>query len=147
MKTKKKTGKTEKNQCITKPVRFSSYTSATAALHRKSVEMTLNEYQLLAQSYNVVRDENKAQHAIMGLVEEVGEIAGILKRKARGDYKPSDLPHTTSSIKKELGDVFWYIADLATVYGFTLEDVARTNLDKLQTRLEQKTIHGFGSDR
>ena len=150
MKAKKKTKKstaTKKQTCSFSPVCNSTYKSATFTVHKKAIALSLNDYQLAAQSFNVVDDINKGQHAIMGLDEEVGEVAGILKRKARGDYKPSDLLHVSTSIKKELGDVLWYLADLATVYGFTLEDIAQTNLDKLTIRREQNTIHGFGGDR
>ncbi len=51
------------------------------------------------------------------------------------------------SIKKELGDVLWYLSTLSNNLGITLEDVALTNLKKIQKRHENGTINGEGDDR
>ena len=66
---------------------------------------------------------------LLGLPEEVGEVLGSIKK---AEYHG----HVTSSesIKKELGDVLWYVACIAHWYGYTLSDVASTNIEKLQRR-------------
>jgi NTP pyrophosphatase (non-canonical NTP hydrolase) len=66
---------------------------------------------------------------LLGLPEEVGEVLGSIKK---AEYHG----HVTSSesIKKELGDVLWYVACIAHWYGYTLSDVASTNIEKLRRR-------------
>jgi len=50
-------------------------------------------------------------------------------------------------IKKELGDVLWYISNLCTELNFNLEDVALQNLEKLKLRAAKGKISGSGDDR
>ena len=50
-------------------------------------------------------------------------------------------------IKKELGDVLWYISNLCTELNFNLEDVALQNLEKLKLRASRGKISGSGDDR
>lgn len=64
-----------------------------------------------------------------GLAGEAGEVCDLLK-KTHGHGKPYD----AEQMKKELGDVLWYVANLADAHGFTLSDVAKANVDKLRAR-------------
>ncbi|HFC36356.1 MAG TPA: hypothetical protein ENJ49_01630, partial [Candidatus Moranbacteria bacterium] len=50
-------------------------------------------------------------------------------------------------IQKELGDVLWYIAQLATEFGLDLNKVAEKNIEKLYSRLKRGTLQGDGDDR
>jgi NTP pyrophosphatase (non-canonical NTP hydrolase) len=50
-------------------------------------------------------------------------------------------------IKKELGDVLWYLSQIATELGLSLSDVAKLNIEKLQSRLERNKISGSGDNR
>ena len=50
-------------------------------------------------------------------------------------------------IKKELGDVLWYVSNLCTELNFNLEDVALQNLEKLKLRAAKGKIRGSGDDR
>ena len=50
-------------------------------------------------------------------------------------------------IKKELGDVLWYISNLCTELNFNLEDVALQNLEKLKLRAAKGKIRGSGDER
>lgn len=102
--------------------------------------MTLDEYQSAAQSFNIVPDDARGEHAIMGLVEEVGELAGLRKRNVRGDLQQN----YSQKVKHELGDILWYLADVAAVYGFTLEEIAQANISKLTARASAGTIKGSG---
>jgi NTP pyrophosphatase (non-canonical NTP hydrolase) len=52
-----------------------------------------------------------------------------------------------AEIKKEMGDVLWYLAQLSTEFGFPLEDVASLNLEKLASRKERGMLHGSGDNR
>jgi NTP pyrophosphatase (non-canonical NTP hydrolase) len=65
----------------------------------------------------------------LGLAGEAGEVCDLLK-KVHGHGKP----YEADKLKKELGDVLWYLANLADAHGFTLFDVAQTNVDKLRAR-------------
>ena len=66
---------------------------------------------------------------LLGLPEEVGEVLGAIKKAEFHGHMTS-----SESIKKELGDVLWYVACIAHWYGYTLSDVASTNIEKLQRR-------------
>ncbi|MFA7365358.1 MAG: MazG nucleotide pyrophosphohydrolase domain-containing protein [Patescibacteria group bacterium] len=50
-------------------------------------------------------------------------------------------------IKKELGDVLWYISQLSTELNIDLEDVAKTNLEKLLSRQKRNVLGGSGDNR
>ena len=52
-----------------------------------------------------------------------------------------------NAIKKELGDVLWYISNLSTELNFNLNDVAIMNLEKLKLRAARGKISGSGDDR
>ena len=51
------------------------------------------------------------------------------------------------AIKKELGDVCWFVAEIATILDLKLEDVMQGNLDKLASRKARGVIHGSGDNR
>ena len=51
------------------------------------------------------------------------------------------------SLKLELGDVLWYVAQLASELGFDLDTVARANLEKLASRAARNVIAGSGDQR
>lgn len=73
----------------------------------------------------------------LGLAEEVGElIHEYAKVKRTGDCSLNK-----SSIKSEIGDVLWVLSQMADECGFGLADAARCNINKLQDRKEQKSIH------
>lgn len=80
----------------------------------------------------------------MGLLEEAGEVAAIFKRLLRGDYGP-DVAAT--KLHKELGDILWYVSQIAGDNDWTLEDIANTNIDKLESRKLRNTIMGEGDNR
>ena len=52
----------------------------------------------------------------------------------------AEKPLSLESLKKELGDVLWNVANIAKLYGIDLEDVAVTNIDKLTERRMNNTI-------
>lgn len=52
-----------------------------------------------------------------------------------------------AALTKELGDVMWYLAQLASELGLELDDVAAVNLQKLRSRQERGVLAGSGDDR
>ena len=82
----------------------------------------------------------------LGLVGEAGEVAEKVKKVIRDNNGVFD-EASINSIKKELGDVLWYISNLCTEFDFKLEDVAQLNLQKLELRTLKGTISGSGDDR
>lgn len=82
----------------------------------------------------------------LGLNGEAGEVAEKVKKILRDDGgEVSD--EKKKEIIKELGDVLWYLSQLASEFGVTLEDVARMNLEKLASRRDRGTINGSGDNR
>lgn len=140
------------------------------------------------------------EYARLGIWEELGEVAGKVKRFRRGDYNKEEF---RSNMKKELGDLTWYltlynhlngtptrqfrepqnkrimdslnrlyelqgylvtaenskfrgltieamtntVTDLAWSFGYTMEDICKSNIDKTMYRLANNKIRGSGDDR
>jgi len=82
----------------------------------------------------------------LGLVNEAGEVAGKIKKVFR-DKDGQINEETREALKAELGDVLWYLAQVATELGLSLDDIAEANIDKLMDRLERGKIKGDGDNR
>ncbi len=82
----------------------------------------------------------------LGLAGEAGEIEEKLKKLIR-DSNFRLTPDLKDEIKKELGDLLWYMAQLASELEISLDNVATSNLAKLNTRLSRDSIHGEGDER
>ena len=92
--------------------------------------MTGNEYQKLA-SRTINRNLSSTEvskHALHGMVGEVGEIHSMYQKVYQGH--PFDEYH----LKKEIGDLLWFIAEYCTAMGWRLDDVMLMNIEKLQER-------------
>ena len=82
----------------------------------------------------------------LGLVGESGEVAEKIKKVLRDKNGVID-ENTKSEIKKELGDVLWYLSQLSTELNLSLDDIADENLQKLSSRMERNKLHGDGDNR
>ena len=82
----------------------------------------------------------------LGLVGESGEVAEKVKKVIRDKNGIFD-QETLIAIKKELGDVLWYISNLSSELNFSLEDIAEENLNKLKKRSMEGKIKGAGDNR
>ena len=103
-------------------------------------KMTINEYQKLAMTtLNPELDKKDVLiNGVMGLCGESGEVIDIVKKHlAQGHELDKE------KIIKELGDVAWYMAEIATVLDVELEDVLTQNIEKLKKRYPE----GFSTEK
>lgn len=82
----------------------------------------------------------------LGLCGEAGEVADKVKKVLR-DSQGNFSPEVIADLQLELGDVLWYVAQLATELGLELEQIAQANLDKLASRTARNVIGGSGDRR
>lgn len=103
--------------------------------------MNFNEYQELSgRTANDHFDPQlEACNWAMGLAGEVGEYIEIMKKAVFHGKKPEH-----SSLLKELGDILWYVAQCASYHGFTLEEIAIANIEKLKLRYPEGFRIGGG---
>ncbi len=109
--------------------------------------MEFNEYQKLARGTAIYAGAGKNfVYPALGLCGESGEVAEKIKKIVRDNDNVVD-DKRREELKKELGDVLWYIANLAVELDLSLEDVAQENIAKLQSRKERGVLHGSGDNR
>lgn len=82
----------------------------------------------------------------LGLGGEAGEVADKVKKVLR-DQGGVFSAEVVASLKLELGDVLWYVAQLATELGLDLDQIAEANLEKLASREARNVIAGSGDNR
>lgn len=103
--------------------------------------MTFNDYQKLARR-TANLDGSPTVRVVnwtLGLTGEAGEVADLVKKGVFHGH--TDI--TAEDIAEELGDLLWYVANTASELGFSLEDIAAVNIEKLKARYPD----GFDSDR
>jgi NTP pyrophosphatase (non-canonical NTP hydrolase) len=106
-----------------------------------------NTYQRESRkTWNLVHTDHPIVYPTLGLVNEAGELAGKVKKIFR-DKGGVISDEDRQALKHELGDVLWYMAQLATELDLNLQEVAEANLEKLFSRLERGTIKGEGDNR
>jgi NTP pyrophosphatase (non-canonical NTP hydrolase) len=99
-----------------------------------------NLYQEEALSFRM--PSATTEYALLGLPAEVGEVCGYIAKSIRDDY-----PLDAKVIKKELGDILWFVAAIAADAGLSLGSIAEGNIEKLQSRSARGVISGSGDDR
>ena len=82
----------------------------------------------------------------LGLAGESGEVVEKIKKVIRDNNGVID-EQKRLEIVKELGDVLWYLSQLATELNLSLDDIASKNLQKLNSRKERNKLHGDGDNR
>ena len=122
-------------------------------------EMTLNEYQRQAMT-SCMDTCDAFPYMFINLVGEVGEFASKVAKSIRkgeivvndnlwfvGNMAVEDVQEREHLLSMELGDILWQLSGLCHVLGFSLEDVARQNLEKLADRQKRHVIDGNGDER
>ena len=113
--------------------------------------MDFDEYQKKATKYDLAQAtaDLKAPgfvEKVLGLVGEAGETADKIKKIIR-DNDGVATEEDKELIIKELGDTLWYISSVARYLNVPLSDVARQNIDKLESRYQRNKLHGEGDVR
>jgi NTP pyrophosphatase (non-canonical NTP hydrolase) len=104
----------------------------------ESALMELNEYQDKANrtDQRPGRDEQALVFPLLGLASEVGSLINQYKKRVR-DGEAHELFDRNAAA--ELGDVLWYVANLAAKLGFPLQEVANQNLQRINERWPTET--------
>mgnify|MGYP001575017956 CR=1 len=109
--------------------------------------MNLSDYQSFAHTTALYPDAGKnLYYPALGLGGETGEVLNKVKKVMR-DHGGLVTEEFREILKNELGDVLWYVAALSTELGLNLDDIAQTNVDKLQSRKERGVLGGSGDTR
>jgi NTP pyrophosphatase (non-canonical NTP hydrolase) len=109
---------------------------------------SFDEYQVLAHStsQNTSINGDCVMYPVLGLGDEAGEVLGKFKKLFR-DKGGKYTDEFRSDIKKELGDVLWYISEISTQLEIPLSEIAQGNINKLFDRKERNVINGSGDER
>jgi NTP pyrophosphatase (non-canonical NTP hydrolase) len=92
--------------------------------------MNLSEYQVaITRTCATTDPQDTLKLALVGLFDELGEIAGPLKKYLWQGHD-LDMAH----LQEEVGDVLWYLATLCNALGLSLEEALAGNLQKLERR-------------
>jgi NTP pyrophosphatase (non-canonical NTP hydrolase) len=106
-----------------------------------SDELTFSDYQSKAGENAIYPRETPLQYLALGAAGEAGEIADKVKKKERDDKIDEE------DLAKEIGDVLWYLSQLAEELEVSFGDIAEQNLDKICDRDERDKISGSGDNR
>ena len=115
--------------------------------------MNLDEYQEAAETTAIYPNRGQAMGLVYtglklsGEAAEVGQLIGKAIRDTDfADTGKLDL-EVQEKIAAELGDVLWYVSELASQLSYHLSEVAQLNLKKLKVRKERGTLQGSGDER
>ena len=115
--------------------------------------MTFDDYEADAMETAIYPDE--LIYPVLGLLSEAGELASKVKKYYRDNcYSVNcedavlELPFELRfELAKELGDSLWYLTAIASDLGYSLEEIAWMNVEKLQDRQERDVLTGSGDNR
>jgi len=109
--------------------------------------MDFNEYQAAARETAQYPDMGaNSYYPPLGLAGEPGEVAEKIKKLMR-DPDGVLTPERRDALKKELGDVLWYVAALCSELDLRMGEVAEHNIAKLRDRKARGAIRGDGDNR
>ncbi|OGH66226.1 MAG: hypothetical protein A3J66_04210 [Candidatus Magasanikbacteria bacterium RIFCSPHIGHO2_02_FULL_47_14] len=108
--------------------------------------MTFEEYQQHTGRQLISEDLHSLEYYALGLTGEAGEVADKIKKIWR-DHNRVVSDEDKEKLKQELGDVMWYVSQMASFLGFSLHEVASGNIAKGDDRHARGVQHGAGDDR
>ena len=111
--------------------------------------MDFDEYQTLANRTGIFEGkvaENPLMYLGLGVTSEAGEVADKIKKIIRNDQGIISA-EKKEALKLELGDVLWYLSQIARHLEIPFTEVAQANIDKLADRAERNVIKSTGDSR
>ncbi len=108
--------------------------------------MKLNSYQQDALETAIYPKDQAIIYPTLGLCGEAGEVSDKVKKVLR-DNNGVFTAEKKLELAKELGDVLWYCATLAHDLGYSLDEIAKMNIEKLRSRQQRNVISGSGDNR
>lgn len=129
---------------------FASYSGNAAGMVPEDVLKALNMREVPQELMEFIRDIATFLYPSSKLAGEAGEIAEKLAKQVRDKkvFRFQDVSEEDrESLKYELGDVLWYVGEIAYKLGYTLQKIGEANIEKLEGRVERGTIHGDGDNR
>lgn len=113
--------------------------------------MKLDKYQKRAAEFDLFETSLDLKspgflEKVLGIAGEAGEVTDKVKKiiRDKGGYASEE---DRAEIAKELGDVLWYVANVARYLDVSLSDIAEGNIDKLSSRKKRNKLHGEGDNR
>lgn len=138
-----------------RPVEYDDYRKLLD-LYREGGGMAFDWYQEKAAATAFYPRHIGLLYASLKLCGESGEFAEKLGKLLRDknlmppgeDLDPRRISNEDrKALVKELGDMLWYLADIARQLELPLSEVAKQNLEKLADRKERGVLGGSGDDR
>jgi len=103
--------------------------------------MDLNDYQRRARETAIYPEQHRVVYPALGLAGETGETVERVKKWLRDGRLDRE------ALRAEIGDVLWYVANLAADLDLSLDEIAEGNLAKLRSRAERGVLSGSGDTR
>ena len=94
--------------------------------------MDFNDYQELANR-TLYGSEQVLTNCALGLARETGEVLEVVQQYTFENHQLDQ-----SQLTKELGDVLWYVSQIAKWADIPLEEVAQGNLRRLQEKYPER---------
>jgi oligoribonuclease (3'-5' exoribonuclease)/NTP pyrophosphatase (non-canonical NTP hydrolase) len=117
---------------------------------RMVLPFSFEEYSKKAHETAVPGVDDSFTYCALKLAGEAGEVADKFGKfiRDKGCYAFADLHEADrEAVMLELGDVLWYVNELALRVGFSLAQVARANNEKLASRAARGKLGGDGDER
>jgi len=109
--------------------------------------MNFTDYQKQSRKTAVYPKKGKNYiYPTLGLVGEAGEVAEKIKKIIRNE-KGKVSNERKKQLEKEMGDVLWYLANLATELKLPLDQIAKKNIEKLTDRKKRGVLKSEGDER
>lgn len=102
------------------------------------IELCEYQHEAMRTSRKDLSPDDHLMNAMLGLAGETGECCDLVKKCFFQDGRD-----IREKLFDELSDVMWYVAEAATAMDWSLEDIARHNIEKLRKRYPD----GFDSER
>ena len=103
----------------------------------------IDEYQERAMSFRL--PSANALYAFLNLAAGAGEVCSLVAKQIRDSNMSTD--EYTSNLTKELGDVMWMVAAIASDHNLLMSDICNKNINKLEARVQRGSISGSGDNR